>query len=390
LHWASQLKRTKRNLITMEQKRNIVNYHELKVDVEKQPGEELLNYLKSNVLGTPGGLRYQHTKTEEKLENLGETYFLLLRKGGRMLGSIGLCYRQTSWQDRNYISWYVRYFAIKAPLRASKPIPERLLERSGMGMSLIRQTAAPYLQKPGEHLKNLPEGTEKSLVYAYIENENFQSNQFAIQNDFKTVRKLTTFLYSRAFPRRSKKISAIQVEEKDEVKEKLREFYKDHTLYMEQYLFFKDNYLVYKEGGKIVAGMQANPDMWEIKDMSGIFGKFAVNILPFIPGINRIFNPRKLKFIAADYIFWEPGYEKAISILFETACKLNKLSLVMAWPDTKGKLINAFDNSVKQGIIGKMNKRVEVDIKVKFNGFEENEKEVFYKNSAFISSFDLT
>ena len=374
----------------MDQKKNIVNYHELKVDVERFADSDLLNYLKSNVLGTPGGLRYQHTQTEEKLKNLGETYFLLLRKGGRLLGSIGLCYRQTQWTDKTYVSWYVRYFAIKAPMRASKPIPEKLLERSGMGLSLIRQTASPYLQKPGEYLKNLPAGTEKSLVYAYIENENFQSNQFAIQNDFETIRKLTTFLFNWIFPRKNKHVSRIAENEKDEVRQKVREFYSDHSLFMEQYLFFNDNYMVYKENGKIVAGMQANPDMWEIKDMSGLFGKFVINVLPYIPGLNRIFNPRKLKFIAADYLFWEKGYEHCITKLFETACKINKIGIVMAWPDTKGKLIDAFRTSVNHGFVGKMNKQVEVDIKVKFNGFDQEEKDVFYRKSAFISSFDLT
>jgi hypothetical protein len=374
----------------MDQKQNIVNYHELKVDVEKQPGSDLLLYLKSNVLGTPGRLRYKHTQTEEKLKNLGESYFLLLRKGVRMLGSVGLCHRQTNLSNLNYTSWYVRYFAIKAPMKSSKPDPAKLLENSGRGLSLLRQAAAPYLQKPSENLKNLKPGTEKSLVYAYIEKENFQSVQFANQNNFETVRKLTTFLFNRFFPRKNKNVFKIMENEKDQVRKQVRDFYSDHTMYMDQYLFFRDNYLVYKENDKIVAGIQANPDMWEIIEMKGIFGKFLVNVLPVIPGLNKIFNPRKFKFVAADYIFWETGYEYTLPKLFETACNMNKLSLLMAWPDTGGKLINAFDKYVFQGYVGKMNERVEVDIKVKFNGYEEGEKEVFFTKPAFISSFDLT
>ena len=62
----------------------------------------------------------------------------------------------------------------------------------------------------------------------------------------------------------------------------------------------------------------------------------------------------------------------------------------MAWPDTDGILIQTFDKNLQQGIVGKMNKRVEVDIKVKFNGIEEEERSIFYRNPAFISSFDLT
>ena len=372
------------------QYQTIVKYHDLKVDVEQKPGADVLEHLKTSVLGTPGGLRYRHTQTRDKLQSLGETYFLLLRKSGRMLGSVGLCYRNTFFSDKSYVSWYVRYFAIKAPLKSAKPDSGKLLENSGRGLSLLRQTTAPFLHRPGENLKNLPSGSEKSLVYAYIEKANFQSVQFSVQNEFETVRKFTTYIFNRFHPVKNKNVFKMQVNEKEEVRNLLKDFYSDHTLYTDQNLFFRDNYLVLKKDNKIVAGIQANPDMWEIKEMGGKTGKFLVHIVPLIPGINRIFNFRKLKFIAADYLFWKPGCEKDIVKLFETACKINKTSILMVWSDTGSKVIKGLDKSTFQGFLGKMIKRFEVDIKIKFNGYEQKEKEVFYRNPSFISSFDVT
>jgi hypothetical protein len=374
----------------MKGNHSVINYHDLKVDVEQHPEGELLEYLKSNVLGTPGGVRYKHTQTEEKLKNLGEVYFLLLRKSGRMLGSIGLCNRETLFSDKKFTSWYVRYFAIKAPMKSGKPKPGKQMEQSARGLSMLRMTAAPYFHKPGEKLKNLPEGTEKSLIYAYIEKENFQSLQFAIQNDFVTVRKFSTYIFSRFFPRKNKNVFKLQELEKDEVKGNLMYFYRDHTLYMDQNLFYRDNYLVYKEKGAIVAGMQANPDGWEIKDMGGKFGKFLVHVVSNIPLINRVFNPAKLKFVSGDYIFWKPGFEHVLQDLFETACKMNKTSILMTWSDTGSKLINTIDKQVDQGYIGRAIKRVEADVKVRFIGYEPGESEIFYSNPTFISAFDTT
>jgi len=374
----------------MEENHSVINYHDLKVDVEQQPDSDLLEHLKSNVLGTPGGVRYKHTQTEEKLKNLGEVYFLLLRKSGRMLGSIGLCRRETVFSDKMFISWYVRYFAIKAPMKSGKPKPGKQMEQSARGLSLLRMTAAPYLQRPGEKLNNIPEGTEKSLIYAYIEKENYQSLQFAVQNDFVTVRKFTTYIFSRFFPRKNKKVFKIQDTEKEEVRKNLMDFYKDHTLYMEQNLFYREDYLVYKENGVIVAGIQANPDGWEIKDMGDKFGKFLVHIVPYIPLINRVFNPARLRFVAGDYIFWKPGFEHVLQDMFETACKLNRTNILMTWSDTGSKLINAIDAHVDQGYIGKTIKRVEVDVKVRFIGYEPGENEIFFRNPTFISAFDST
>lgn len=374
----------------MEQPPSIVRHHDLNVIIKRQADNDLLDYLKTTVLGTPGGIRYKHTQTADKIHVLGETYFLLLQKSGRMLGSVGLCYRETLFSGQRYSSWYGRYFAIRGALRTAKPRSEKLMEQSGKGISLLRNAVSPYLAGPGENLRSQPAGTEKSLVYGYIEAGNFQSMQFAVQNEFETVRNFTTYMFSRFFPRENKNVSRIQKEEKDQVRKRLEEFYSDHTLYMDVNLFYREDYLVYKKDGRIVAGMQANPDGWEIKEMGGQMGKFIMAVFPFVPWINRIFNPRKLKFVAGDYIFWEEGFEYAMNELFETACKINHTGILITWSDTGSKLIKILDKHTNQGFISKIIKRVDADIKIKFNGFGRQEKEIFYKNPSFISSFDTT
>ena len=63
---------------------------------------------------------------------------------------------------------------------------------------------------------------------------------------------------------------------------------------------------------------------------------------------------------------------------------------MMTWSDTGSRLIVEYDKNIDQGSFGKMITRVEVDVKVKFNGYTPQEKEVFYQNPAFISAFDAT
>jgi hypothetical protein len=62
----------------------------------------------------------------------------------------------------------------------------------------------------------------------------------------------------------------------------------------------------------------------------------------------------------------------------------------MTWPDTGSKLLKAYDTYVDQGRLAKLVSRFEVDVKVKFNVYQTEEKEVFYRNPAFISAFDAT
>jgi hypothetical protein len=104
---------------THMKEKSISNYHDLHVVIKTQPDESLISYLKKTILGTPGGLRYKHTAQELKLKYAGETYFMLLFKMTRMLGSVGFCLRETFKASVPEKAWYIRYFSIYAPLRSA-------------------------------------------------------------------------------------------------------------------------------------------------------------------------------------------------------------------------------------------------------------------------------
>ena len=75
----------------MSNTRTLLTHHDLTVEVESTPNQELLDHMHNTVLGQPGGLRYQHTNLADRLSAPGENYYMYLRKGGKMLGSVGFC-----------------------------------------------------------------------------------------------------------------------------------------------------------------------------------------------------------------------------------------------------------------------------------------------------------
>jgi hypothetical protein len=358
-------------------------------EVSTQPDESLINHIKSTLLGSHGGIRYQLTRIERKMANIRKAYFVLLKRNEQLLGSIGFLKRPTYSKSKPYSSWYIRYFSIKAPMQ-SKVHRRKQMRDPGKGSNLLRDIALPYMENPGllEGIGN-PAGF-KSLVYAYVEAHNFRSMNFSQQMGSETVRKFTTVIFSRFRPKKHAECRLVDESEYPVVLEKIKSFYAGYTLFTDENLFYEGNYHVYEENGQIVAGMQIHPEYWKILKMGGWFSNTMLHLLPWIPGVRGFFNPRKFRFLAVEGVFFLDGKEFALEKLLESACAYYKNNFAMTWMDTNSSIIKGMDRHVNYGLIAGLFERVEANVQVKFNGFSEEEKKVFYELPAYISAFDMT
>jgi hypothetical protein len=138
--------------------------------------------------------------------------------------------------------------------------------------------------------------------------------------------------FSRFFPKAQKNIEKIQNERaKSEVLELLHKFYTKHVLVHFDYVFLNDNYFVIREQGEVVVGCQFHRVHWAINNMPGFMGKIIMNVLPNIPFINRLFNPKRFEFLAFEGIFFKPGHEHSLLRLFEGLLHQEKLNSALFW-----------------------------------------------------------
>lgn len=361
----------------------------LSVEVSTKPDQDLLNHIKSTILGSQGGIRYQLTRIERKMSNIRKVYFVLLKRNESILGSIGFIKRSTYRGSDEWPSWYIRYFSIKAPMQ-KKTSRRKAMRDPGKGSNILRDISLPYMSNPG-----LLEGLEdaassRSLVYAYVEARNFRSMNFSQQMGSETIRKFTTLLYGRFRPNAHKDCRLLREDEYQPVLNKIRDFYSEYNLFTPENLFFEGNYFVYEKDGDILAGIQVHPEFWRILKMGGTFSNLMLHVLPWVPGVRKFFNPRNFRFLAIEGIFFTPGNEHALPKLLETACSVHRNHFLMTWVDTDSHLIRALDKTVDYGPIAKLFERVEANVQVKFNNFTEVEKKPFYTLPAYISAFDMT
>ncbi len=373
-----------------EMQTEIAKYYSLQVEVEQEPGQDIINHLKNTVIGTPGRLLYRLTGIEKKIRLLNPSYFLVLRKLNRLLGTIGFVLRTTCNQTVSYSSWYIRYFSIRAPLRTKIHRKENYDDKPSSGDNIIKDSIKDYFYEPNRLLGKTSDSGQKTFIYAYIERENIRSKLFSDLMEFQIVRNFSTYFFSRISPKIHPGIRRIKEEEKSDMLMLLKKFYSVFNMYTEKYLFYEDNYYLLKINDEIVAGVQANPETWEIIKKPGLKGKLLSDIIPHIPGVSKLFDPQNFRFVAMEGIYYKEGYEKYLLPLFETVCGLTNTHFALMWLDTDSQLTRTIDKLGHRGLLSKLIKPVEANIIVKFINFSEEEKESFRDNPAYLSCFDVT
>ncbi len=359
----------------------------LQLEASRRADPEIVAHIKSAVLGTPGRLRYQHGKIEEKLAHIKDIYFIVLCIKDKILGSIGLLKRKIPLDNEFVNSWYIRYFSIRAPLRSGAQKKERYRERD-KGINVIRNFILPYIERPSMFGEDYdPE--EKSLVYGYVERGNFRSMNFSGQMRAVTVRKYQTFVFSRFVFDKSDGFRRLKSEELPEMKKRIQQFYKDYKLFTGDNLFINNNYFVLERKGEIIAGAQVHPEFWRILEMRAKFSKFLLRILPCLPYVRNYFNPERFRFLAVEGIWYKEGHEQELNKLFENICNHFKTHFAMTWVDTECDLFHKLEQHLDCGFTGSAFGKNEVDVRITFNNFSVDEKKEFFEKPAYISAYDM-
>ncbi len=183
----------------MKNSRTLLSYHNLTMDVETTPGEELMEHMRQTVMGQPGGLQYHHTDLEEKMNSGDENYFMYLRKSGKMLGSVGFCGKPTITDGFAHDSWLIRYFSIKAPMRI---VPKKRKEKADLKDEGKRSSVlGSFLQPVFAHPSQLREGKQNpeqaSIIFAIIDQTNLRSMNFSLKVGLETVGVMAGFSFMK-------------------------------------------------------------------------------------------------------------------------------------------------------------------------------------------------
>ena len=328
---------------------------------------EAINFLDNIAWGNEGAL-YEHRNTEEHIKLLHNPILIGLfeRDQIRATGIFSITPVYVNGQVFNCN--YFRYFASLKEIR---------------GKGIIKKLTVKVMQLLNEKAK------EKTIFFACVEKENKSSFHVCESAGYVPVGTIKTLGFSRFFPKFNNNITQIILkDEKKEVITLLKKLYNQYSLVQFNSIFLNDNYFVIRENNQIVAGCQYHRVHWVINNMKGLSGKIIMHVIPHIPILNKLFNPKRFEFLAFEGIYFKAGYEHKLYSLFEGLLAREKLKSSMFWMGKNCPIRKKIMTNGKLGMIHSFIKDSDVEVMASFKNMNETEILNVKSNPIFASAFD--
>ena len=373
--------------------KELLQMRDITLNLETPAKPDVEDLLADTSWGTPGGTVYSNINARAAVRAMINPFYLTLRKSDQLMGCFGLSGRLTQEQNEELPYWLLRFFSIQKSVR-QKDIDHSNKDKSrearkGEGNSMVKKVAGRFFSKP-EGLELYGKSSEKSIIIALIEKENERSLGMSDSMGFTPIRQFRTLAVSRFFPKADKDAGLIKEEEKVEMLEKLNETYKNHCLYFKEHLFLTGKYYVLRKNGKIVAGLVANPAAWKMEELPGLTGKLAMNVVPKIPLLSRMFNPHHWRFLGMEGFYYEPGQINYLHTLMESVMKMTGYYAGLFWLDNNGQQFRDFMATKKKlGILNNFQNETPAEVVGRFNNIPEETIEGMKNKPAYISATDI-
>lgn len=374
----------------MENRRTLLSYHSLSVEVETSPSEELMAHMYGTVMGQPGGIQYHHTDLEDRMRSGHEDYYLFLRKSGKMLGSVGFCGKPATTAGCAHDSWLIRYFSIKAPIRGvpKKRKSKAELQDENKRTTVLGRFIQPIFADPSQLREEKLRTGKPAIIFATIDQTNLRSMNFSSQMGLDSVGSFAGFAFSRLRPRRSDRIEQVMKNEHEAILDQITEYYKDYTLFFSDAIFKNDDYYVIREKGRMVAGVQIYQVSWKILDFGNRLTNWAAGFLAWIPGLHKRLNKEKISFLAFDALYCAPGCEQALYELLEGVLHQTGHYIGMMMMDLESELYHMFMERKKLGFLYRFMGAKYADVRVRFINIPEEVKQYFFEHPTYIPTYD--
>jgi hypothetical protein len=367
----------------------LLRMRDLVLQMRQDVTDDIVELLEGTTWGTPGGTQYKHLHAAEKIREVKEPYILELRKAEKLQGLVCLAHRVSLYPEPDgHNTFYIRYLSMMEGKQRKVNTETATPTTGSKSNSLVKRALARLLDDPKALLEAT--GRDHAVYYAYVELENERSMEMTRTMGFKPIGKFSTLVFSRLRPKSDNRARRVTAEDRPKVEARLKEEFKNHALFTLQNLFYKDNYWILEENGELIAGLQANRAHWVLENMPGFSGKLIMNVLPYVPLIRRMYNPKKYEFVVVEGIFCKEGREKDLYRLLEHTCVENKVHSALIWLDRIDPMFERLKKYGKLGILQRINGDSQADIIAKYVNVPEEDQEWIQNRPRYISAFDST
>jgi hypothetical protein len=364
--------------ITLLQLRN------LSLKLGRQAPPAIVALLSETVWGTPGAMRYQHLDTASKIPHLQAPWFLYMEKEAAPVGVLCLDQRVAG----ELPAFYIRYFSFTEGMRRKGVQATEGQGQTSKGQGMFKRFTSTFFEAPDALMQAA--AVPKCLFYAFVELENARSRDMVAQMGLQSCGQFSTLIFSRLFPRAQAHVRRALPAEYPQIREMVRDAYADHAFFDDHGLFYQGDYFVVEQGGKIVAGCQAQRVHWRVVEIPGMVGKVMMRVLPWLPLVSRLFNPHKFEFAGIEGLFCSPGHAHCLQPLLEGVLAMQGMHTALMWLSPDAGIYQAVKTHVRLGILQALKKEIAATVVMRGYGLSPTEVEALSNKPVYISAFDAT
>ncbi len=324
------------------------------------PTKEIIALLSKTTLGT-NGAKYRHLDTPERIYQVDNPLFLALQWRDKVLGNITFCRRKKAW--------YIRYFAFEEAFQArGKSNKKKKDSRFKLGLEAFFQ-------------EQLASGAVE-VFYAYIDPKNARSKWMSEQFGFRVAGQLVTQSYSRLAPKKSQRFELLS--DWKVIKPNIEERYAAHQFYRSSPNVTLPYYGICDEQGQVLASGKFTKVSWKIERFPGKLGNILIKLIPFIPWVNRLIQPKKHTFLTPEGLFVLNHDPALLKELFDSALSSENCNMLVWWVDEKDPLYLQTHQRISWGILNRIIGKPKVDIVVR-----ERETRLSSEKPFYVAALDL-
>lgn len=304
--------------------------------ISEKPLPEIVSLLKQTRLGT-NGAQYRHLDTAQRIGQVEKPLFLYIQRQERVLGNITFSRRKMQGGEN---AFYIRYFAFDTSWSSSG----KGIEKSGN--SLLKSGLEVFF----DHAFQGEYGEPADLFYAYIEPANTRSMWMAHQFSFKQRTTFVTWSFSRLFPKQVSGFMHLNKAYQSAYFDQLNETYGRHALFYPYHTEQAPHHFGIVEEGRLVCACAAHVVQWEIVRLPGKYGRTLTTLLPWVPFLRKVINPKAHRFAAIEGVVVLPGQEHRLAELFESILAVTQTHLLLSWYDQRDSELANYFGAQDRGI----------------------------------------
>ncbi len=297
----------------------------------KSPSSATIAMLDATIWGSRTS-RYRILGVTEKLRRLRDPSFFTLHERDQEVAVIVLDFCRKSVLGRDCGAYHF-VMAATVPERRNEGLASVLLDA-------VKKHAIETVGRPG-------------LGFAYVEATTEFSLRLSngISHAIEATVPLTFF--TRFTPRDEVSVEQAAPKDLQRIVDELQAVYADHELADFSASVRTDEYFLLRDGGRIVAGAQAEQIRLSVVEIPGVMGWILLNVAPRISFLRRIIDLDDLKIIRLSNLLVRPGEEAAFAHLAEALLDQCEARIGLIMLDARSSILDRIRSHVRMGLLSR-------------------------------------